>query len=45
MKTLKNLKIKIEDNKISHGRNSLRNKVRGWVDLDFPDPLKPHPTG
>ena len=35
------LKIKNKENKISHGRgNSLRNKVRGWVDLDSPDPLK-----
>ena len=42
------LKIKNKENKISHGRgNSLRNKVRGCVDLDSPDPLKPllsHPT-
>ena len=31
------------ENKISHGRgNSLRNKVRGWVNLDSPDPLKPN---
>ena len=44
--TLKNFKIKNKENKISHGRgNSLRNKVRGWVDLDSPDPLKPLPTG
>ena len=43
-KTLKNFKIKSKENKISHGRgNSLRNKVRGWVDLDSPDPLKPLP--
>ena len=40
------LKIKNKENKISHGRgNSLRNKVRAWVDLDSPDPLKPLPTG
>ena len=46
MKTLKNSKIKSKGNKISHGRgNSLRNKVRVWVDLDSPDPLKPLPTG
>ena len=43
-KTLKNFKIKSKENKISHGRgNSLKNKVRGWVDLDSPDPLKPLP--
>ena len=46
IKTLKSFKIKSKENKISHGRgNSLRNKVRGWVDLDSPDPLKPLPTG
>ena len=43
---MKNFKVKNKDNKISHGRgNSLRNKVRGWVELDLPDPLKPLPTG
>ena len=46
IKTLKNFKIKNKENIISHGRgNSLRNKVRGCVDLDSPDPLKPLPTG
>ena len=45
-KTLKNFKVKSKENKISHGRgNSLRNKVRGWVDLDSPDHLNPLPTG
>ena len=35
-----------KDNKISQGRgNSLRNKVRGSVELGSPDPLKPLPTG
>ena len=29
-----------------HGRgNSLTNKVRGWVELSSPDPLKPLKTG
>ena len=43
---IKNFKIENKDNKISHGRgNSLSNKVRGWVNLDSPDPLKPLPTG
>ena len=38
--------MKNKDNKISHKRgNSLKNKVRGLVDIDSPDPLKPHPTG
>ena len=27
------------------GENSFRNKVRGWVELNSPDPLKPLPTG
>ena len=40
----KKIKIKNKDNKISHGRgNSLKNKVRSWVELDSPDPLKPLP--
>ena len=31
-----------KDDKIFHGRgNSLRNKVRGWVELDSHDPLNP----
>ena len=35
-----------KDNNISHRRgNSLKNKVRGWVELYSPDPLKPLPTG
>ena len=43
---IENFKIENKDNKISHGRgNSLRNKVRGWADLDSPDRLKPLPTG
>ena len=43
---MKNFNIKNKDNKISQGRgNSLRNKVSGWVELDFPDPRKPLPTG
>ena len=43
---LKNLNIKNKNNKISQGRgNSLRNEVRGWVELCSPDPLKPLPTG
>ena len=43
---LKNFNIKNKDNKISQGRgNSLRNEVRGWVELCSPDPLKPLPTG
>ena len=43
---MKNFKIKNKENKIFHGRgNSLRNIVRGWVELDSPDPLKPLPTG
>ena len=30
-----------KDCKVSHGRgNSIRNKVRVWVELDSPDPLK-----
>ena len=30
-----------KDSKVSHGRgNSIRNKVRVWVELDSPDPLK-----
>ena len=34
------------EDKISHGkRNSLRNKVRVWVELQSPDPLKPLSTG
>ena len=38
--------LKNKDNKISQGReNSLRNEVRGWVELCSPDPLKPLPTG
>ena len=42
----KNFKIKNKENKISRGRgNSLRIKVKGWVDLDSPDLLKPLPTG
>ena len=46
IKTLKNFKIKNKENKISHGRgNSLRNKVRSWVELDSLDPLKPLLTG
>ena len=45
IKTLKHFKIKCKENKISHGRgNSLRNKMRGWVNLDSPYPLKPLPT-
>ena len=36
--------ISNKDNKISHGQgNSLRNKVKGWVELKIPDPLKPLP--
>ena len=36
----------MKDNKISHGRgHSLKNKVRGWIELDSPDPLKHPPTG
>ena len=43
---LKNLNIKNKNNKISQGRgNSLRNEVRGWVELFSLDPLKPLPTG
>ena len=43
---LKNFNIKNKDNKISQGRGiSLRNEVRGWVELCSPDPLKPLPTG
>ena len=43
-KASKNFKIKSKENKISHGRgNSLRNKVRSWMDLDSSNPLKPHP--
>ena len=43
---IKNFKIKNMDNKISRIiGNSLRNKVRGWVEFDFPNPLKPFPTG
>ena len=43
---MKNFKIKCKENKISHGRgNSLMNKMRGWVKLDSPDPLKALPTG
>ena len=43
---MKNLKIKNKDNKISHGGgNSLRNEVRGWLELDSPDLLKPLPNG
>ena len=42
---MKNIKIK-KDNKISYGRgNSLRNEMRGCVELDSHDPLKPLPTG
>ena len=46
----KNLSLKLQnhnkDNKICHGKgNSLRMKVRGWVELDSPDPLKPLLTG
>ena len=41
---MKKFKIRNKDNKIYHGRgNSLRNEVRGWVELDSPDPLKPLP--
>ena len=36
---MKNFNIKNKDNKISQGRgNSLRNEVRGWVELGSPDP-------
>ena len=43
---MKNFKIKNKDNKISHENwNSLRNKVRSWVELDSSDPLKPLHTG
>ena len=43
---MKNLNIKNKHNKISQGRgNSLRNEVRGWVELGSLDPLKPLPTG
>ena len=43
---MKNFNIKNKDNKISQGRgNSLRNEVKGWVELGSPDPLKPLPTG
>ena len=43
---MKNFNIKNKDNKISLGRgNSIRNEVRGWVELGSPDPLKPLPTG
>ena len=43
---LKNFNIKNKNNKISQRRgNSLRNEVRGWVELCSPDPLKPLPTG
>ena len=43
---MKNFNISNKDNKISQGRgNSLRNEVRGWVELGSPDPLKPLPTG
>ena len=43
---MKNFNIKNKNNKISQGRvNSLRNEVRGWVELCSPDPLKPLPTG
>ena len=46
LKNIKNFKIINKENKISHGRgNSLRKKLRGWVDLDSNDPLKPLPTG
>ena len=38
--------MKNKDNEISYGKgNSLRNEVRGWMDLDCPDSLKPLPTG
>ena len=41
---MKKFKIKNKDNKIYHGRgNSLRNEVRGWVEL--PRPSKTSPTG
>ena len=41
---LKNFNIQNKDNKISQGRgNSLRNEVRGWIELCSPDPLKPLP--
>ena len=42
----KPLKIrnKSMDNKISR-TNSFNKKVRGWVELDFPVPLKSLPTG
>ena len=37
---------KKKDYKIFHGRrNSLKNKVRSWMELDCPDSLKPLPTG
>ena len=40
------LQTQNKENKISHGRQIfLRNIVRGWVDLDSSDPLKPLPTG
>ena len=43
---LKNFNIQNKNNKISQGSgNSLRNEVRGWVELCSPDPLKPLPTG
>ena len=45
--TIKHEKLQNQnkDNKISPGRgNSLRNKVRGWVELDSPNPLKPFPA-
>ena len=43
LQKIKNFKIKNKENKIYDGRgNSLRNKVRGWVGLYFPNaPLFP----
>ena len=36
---IKKYKIKDKDNKISHGKgNSLRNKVRGWVEIEWIEP-------
>ena len=37
---MKNFNVKNKDNKISHGRgNSLRNEVKGWVELGSPNDL------
>ena len=46
IENFKDFKIKDKDNKIFYWRgNSLRNKVRGWLDLNSQYPLKPLPSG